>query len=125
MGKEKARNFMWQYLFKIVISATVLVAISALAKRSSFWGAALASLPLMSVLAFIWLYLDSGDIQKVSALSTGIFWLVLPSLILFIALPLLLRAGLGFWASLGASCIATAIAYFGMIKILEVFGIRI
>jgi len=116
---------MWQYLLKILISAVVLVAVSELAKRSSFWGAALASLPLMSVLAFIWLYLDSSDITKVSDLSYGIFWLVIPSLVLFIALPLLLRSGLNFWVSLGAACVATAIAYFGMVKILEFLGIRI
>ena len=67
--------------------------VSELAKRSSFWGAALASLPLTSLLAFVWLYLDTGDIQKVSSLSQGIFWLVLPSLLLFVVLPLLLRSG--------------------------------
>jgi hypothetical protein len=45
--------------------------------------------------------------------------------VLFIVLPLLLRGGLGFWLSLGATCFATAVAYFGMVKILGVFGIRI
>lgn len=116
---------MWQYVLKIVISAVVLVAVSELAKRSSFWGAALASLPLTSLLAFVWLYLDSGEVQRVSALSQGIFWLVLPSLVLFIALPLLLRSGAGFWLSLALSCFATAVAYFGMVRLLGVFGIRI
>ncbi len=57
--------------------------------------------------------------------TDGIFWLVLPSLVLFIVLPLLLRGGLGFWLSLGAACFATAAAYFGMVKILGVFGVRI
>ena len=116
---------MWQYVLKIVISAVVLVAVSELAKRSSFWGAALASLPLTSLLAFVWLYLDSGEVQRVSALSQGIFWLVLPSLVLFIALPLLLRSGAGFWLSLALSCFATAMAYFGMVRLLGVFGVRI
>lgn len=116
---------MWQTILKISLSAIILVAIAELAKRSSFWAAALASLPLTSLLAFVWLYLDTGDIQKVMALSHGIFWLVLPSLVLFITLPLLLRSGLGFWESLGASCVATALAYFGMVKILEVFGIQL
>lgn len=116
---------MWQYVLKIVISAVVLVAVSELAKRSSFWGAALASLPLTSLLAFVWLYLDSGEVQGVSALSQGIFWLVLPSLVLFIALPLLLRSGAGFWLSLALSCFATAVAYFGMVRLLGVFGVRI
>lgn len=116
---------MWQYALKITLSAVVLVAVSELAKRSSFWAAALASLPFTSLLAFVWLYLDSGDVQKIGALSHGIFWLVLPSLVLFITLPFLLRSGYGFWASLSGSCIATAIAYFGMVKILGVFGVRI
>jgi hypothetical protein len=45
-----------------------------------------------------WLYLDTGDAEKVASLSIGIFGLVLPSLVLFIALPLLLRAGWPFAA---------------------------
>ncbi len=116
---------MWQYALKIFLSAVVLVAVSELAKRSSFWGAALASLPLTSLLAFIWLYLDSGEVQRVSDLSHGIFWLILPSLVLFIVLPLLLRCGVGFWFSLVISCFATAVAYFGMVRLLGVFGVRI
>jgi len=116
---------MWQYVLKIFLSAAILVAIAEVAKRSSFWAAALASLPLTSLLAFVWLYLDSGDIGKVAALSHGIFWLVLPSLALFIVLPLLLRSGLGFWLSLGVACFTTAAAYIGMVKFLELLGVRI
>jgi hypothetical protein len=85
----------------------------------------LASLPLSSLLAFVWLYLDTGEVQRVSALSQGIFWLVLPSLVLFIALPLLLRGGVGFWLSLAISCLATTVAYFGMVRLLGIFGVRI
>lgn len=116
---------MWQYVIKIMLSAVVLVAISELGKRSSFWAAALASVPLTSLLAFVWLYLDTGDIQRVSALSHSIFWLVLPSLVLFIALPLLLRSGYGFWISLGVSCLATTLAYFGMVKLLTILNVQI
>jgi hypothetical protein len=116
---------MWQYALKIILSAAVLVAVSELAKRSSFWGAALASLPLTSLLAFVWLYIDTGDVKQVINLSNGIFWLVIPSLVLFIALPLLLRSNINFWLSLFLACTATAISYVGMIKILPVFGIKI
>lgn len=116
---------MMQYALKIVLSTAVIVTVVELAKRSSFWAAALTSLPLTSLLAFVWLYLDTGDIDKVATLSDGIFWLILPSLVLFIVLPLLLRSGLGFWLSLGVACFATAVAYFGMVKILGVFGVRI
>ena len=116
---------MMQYILKIISSTAILIAVAELAKRGSFWAAALASLPLTSLLAFVWLYLDTGDIEKVAALSHGIFWLILPSLVLFIVLPFLLRYGLGFWLSLSVACLATATAYYGMIKILGMLGIRL
>ena len=74
---------------KVAITTILIVAISEVAKRSSLAGALLASIPLVSVLAMIWLYVDTKDIEKVSNLATSVFWLVLPSLVLFIALPLL------------------------------------
>ncbi len=116
---------MWQYAFKIVLTAAVVVAVSELAKRSSFWGAVLASLPLTSLLAFVWLYLDTGSNESVATLSLGIFWLVLPSLLLFVALPWLLRAGVTFWPSLGIACAATVAGYFVMLWVLQRFGVRL
>ncbi|GAO35561.1 hypothetical protein SCT_0952 [Sulfuricella sp. T08] len=109
---------MWQYALKIALTTAIIVAVSEIAKRSSFWAAALASLPLTSLLALIWLYVETGNTQKVAALSQGIFWLVIPSLLLFVLLPLLLRAGWGFWASLSTASAATASAYFGMVWLL-------
>jgi len=116
---------MGQYALKIILSALILVAIAEIAKRNTFWAAALASLPLTSLLAFILLYLDTGDTQKVAALCSGIFWLVLPSLLLFVLLPILLRHGWGFWLSLAVSSAATALAYLGTIRLLAAFGIRL
>ena len=116
---------MWQYALKILLSAVVLVAVSEIAKRSSFWAAALASLPLTSLLAFIWLYIDTGNVQRVINLSNSIFWLVIPSLVLFIVLPLLLRSNINFWLSLVLACTATAISYFAMVKLLMFNGIKI
>ena len=101
---------MWQYVAKVALTAFVVVAVAELGKRSSFWGAVLASLPITSLLAFAWLYLDSGSTQAVARLSTSIFWLVLPSLPLFLVLPMLLRSGRSFWPSLGVACIVTIVA---------------
>ena len=116
---------MGQYALKIGLSALILVIVAEVAKRSTFWAAAVASLPLISLLAFVWLYLDTGDVQKIAVLSGSIFWLVLPSLLLFVLLPLLLRSGWGFWFSMAAASAATALAYLGMIKLLGMFGIRL
>jgi hypothetical protein len=116
---------MWHYIVKVLLTVSMVVAISEIAKRSTFWGAALASLPLTSLLAFVWLYLETGDTQQVAALSAGIFWLVLPSLLLFVVLTFVLRSGWGLWAGLGVACVLTAVAYAAMVWCLERFGIRI
>lgn len=102
---------MLYYSIKILLSSLIIVAVSEIAKRSSLLGALLASLPLTSLLAFVWLYLDTGDVQKVSSLSSDIFWLVLPSLALFLVLPLLIKMGWGFWLSLAVAMLVTAACY--------------
>ena len=102
---------MLYYTIKIMLSALIIVAVSEIAKRSSLLGALLASLPLTSLLAFVWLYLDTGDTQKVAALSSDIFWLVLPSLPLFLLLPVMIKMGWGFWFSLAGAVFVTAGCY--------------
>lgn len=114
---------MLQIAVKIIVTAILVVGIAELAKRSTFLGAILASIPLTSVIAMAWLYADTGDTEKVAALAGGIFWLVLPSLALFIALPLMLRAGWPFIPSLAGSCAITVACYFVMIALLRRFGI--
>jgi hypothetical protein len=106
---------MWYYITKIALSATLIVAISEVAKRSSLMGAILASVPILSIIAMIWLYHESGDTAKVIALASDIIWLVLPSLVLFITLPILLKHEFSFYLSLGISMALTVIAYLLML----------
>lgn len=113
------------YLVKLIITTLLIVLISEVSKRSSFIGAILASAPLVSVLAMMWLYIDTGDASKISALSTSIFWLVLASLALFSALPLLLRAGVNFYPSMGISIGITVLCYWLMVTLLGHFGVRL
>jgi hypothetical protein len=113
------------YIFKLAITTVLIVLIAELAKRSSFAGAVVASIPLVSVLAMIWLYIDTKDVDKVSALSASVFWLVLPSLVLFIAMPILLRLGLPFYPSLSFSIGLTVAAYWLMVIGLNQFGIKL
>jgi len=116
---------MWQYVAKVLVTAGVVVAVSELGKRSSFWGAVLASLPLTSLLAFVWLYASTGSSKDVAALSQGIFWLVLASLPLFLVLPVLLRHNVAFWLAFAVSCLVTAGAYFVLVWGLGRFGVRL
>ena len=116
---------MGYYLLKVGVTAVLVVLISEIAKRSSLLGAILASIPLTSVLAMIWLYIDTGSVRQVSALASSVFWLVIPSLALFIALPVLLQRGINFYVSLLISIGVTALTYGLMVFVLRKFGISL
>ena len=99
------------FFVKTLITALVVAAVSELTRRYSLIAAALVSLPLTSILAFIWVYQDSKDTAKIIELSQSILWLVLPSAVFFVILPILLRMHLGFYLSLVLSCAIMAGAY--------------
>jgi hypothetical protein len=120
------RPHVMQPILKILISAVLIFIISEVAKRSSFFGALIASLPLVSILAMIWLWRDTHDASRLAQFSTGVFWLVLPSLVLFALLPpLLTRWRFGFPVALVIGCAAMVLAYFLAAALLKRFGIRI
>ncbi len=99
------------FLIKTLITALIVAAISELSRRFSLFAAALASLPLVSILAFVWIYVDTKDTEKLIIMSYDVFWLVLPSLAFFLIFPTLLKHGLAFgWAVLVA-CACMTILY--------------
>jgi hypothetical protein len=102
---------MFHLILKYAISAALIVAISELGKRSAWLGAALAAIPLTSILAFIWLHAEGASNSAVAQMSMQIVWLVLASLPLFLTFALLLQRGLSFWPSLLFSVSVTSILY--------------
>jgi hypothetical protein len=98
-------------LIKWAISGAIVAAVSEIARRYPGWGGLVASLPLTSLLAMVWLWRDTGDPARVAELSISVIWFILPSLPLFIALPLLLRSGLGFWVSMALAVVGTMALY--------------
>ncbi|ADE12340.1 DUF3147 family protein [Sideroxydans lithotrophicus] len=116
---------MLYYALKVAVSAVVIVAIAEIAKRNIGIAALLAAIPLTSVLAFIWMHIEGGEPARIAELSGQIFWLVIPSLILFVLLPLLLRQGLGFWLSLALSLAATVACYLALLPVLRKLGVQL
>ena len=115
-----------KYLFlKLIISSGIITLVSEISKKSSFIGGLVASIPLISVLSMIWLYIDSRDLEKIKNLSTSIFWMVIPSLILLLSIPVLINLGLNFWYSLIIAIILTIAFYLLTIFILSHFGIKL
>mgnify|MGYP001334464763 FL=1 len=100
-----------EWLGKGLLSGTIVVAASEIAKKSSIFGALIVSLPIISILSLFWLYNDTKDTTKVADFAEGILWLVIPALSLFIILPYLLRRDWSFEAAMAVGIFATMIAY--------------
>lgn len=116
---------MLYYTVKLLFSAGIIVVVSEIAKVNAGLGALIKSLPLISILAILWLYLETKDTVKIAELSTGTFWLVLPTLPMFLVLPALLKSGMGFYASLGISILTMLACYAIAVPLLARFGIVI
>lgn len=116
---------MLYYAIKLILSAAIIVIVSEVAKVNVGLGALIKSLPLISILAMIWLYVDTRDVEQIAALSTSTFWLVIPTLPMFLILPLLLKHGLAFYASLGISIGVMLLCYLIAMPLLSRIGIHV
>lgn len=116
---------MWYLAFKAALSGILIAVISEVAKRYPGIGALIASLPLVSVLGMMWLWHDRPDPQNMAAHAEATFWFVLPSLPMFLLIPLLLRQGVGFWTALIAGCALTLLLCAAMTLVAPRFGLRL
>ena len=112
-------------VIKAALSGTIVAAVSEIARRYPGWGGLVASLPLTSLLAMIWLWRDSGDPERVAELSMSTFWFFLPSVPLFLVLPALIRSGLGFWPSIAIVVVGTLALYAAWFWIAPRMGIKL
>jgi len=111
------------YITKLLITTFLIVLISEIAKRSSLMGALLAAIPLVSILAMTWMYIDTNETTTAVEFSNRIVWLIAPSMTLFISFPLLIKKGLSFYPSMLISIVLTIFAYYTVIFILGKLGI--
>ena len=102
---------MTQLIGKGLLAGSIVVAASEIAKRSALFGALIVSLPLTSILAMVALFQDTRDADLVADFAESIIWLVIPSLVLFVVLPMMIRRGWSFEVSLLVGVLATMAAY--------------
>jgi hypothetical protein len=112
-------------LVKALISGLIVAAASEIARRWPGLGGLIVSLPLVSLLTFLWLWRDTGDTERIAALSQSTFWFCLPSMPLFLVLPLMLRVGWGFWAALSVAVALTLGLYAAMFALAPRLGVRL
>lgn len=113
------------FIIKCSLSGIIIAVVSEVAKRSPAFGALIVSLPLVSLLGILWLWRDTRDLERIASHAEATFWYVLPSLPMFLVLPAMLRAGLGFWPSLGMSCVLTIVLYLATVWALAKFGVSL
>ena len=82
---------MYYLIFKYLITAGMIVMISEVAKRYDRLGSLIASLPLITILAMIWMYVEKTPVNKISNHAYYTFWYVLPTLPMFLIFPFLLE----------------------------------
>jgi hypothetical protein len=96
---------------KAGLSGIIVAIVSEIARRWPGWGGLIASLPLVSVLAMIWLWRDTGDSTRLAAQAEATFWFVIPSQPMFLLIPWMLRHNWPFWIALAAGCALTVLLY--------------
>ncbi len=109
---------------KYLVTAAVVVLVSEFARRSDRLGAFVAALPLVTLLALVWLQLERQPAEKIANHAWYTFWYVLPTLPMFLLCPWLLPR-LGFWWTLGASALLTLACFALFAWALRPFGIEL
>ena len=109
---------------KYLITAVVVVVVSEVAKRSDRLGALLASLPLVTLLTLIWLYVEKQPATKIANHAWYTFWYVVPTLPMFLIFPSLF-ARFGFWPALALSVVITVVCFGVFAFAVRPFGIKL
>ncbi len=119
-------------VIKLLVSAGLIYLVNEIVvvRSKPLMGSLIASLPLVSLITFFWIYFDlkgepQAQVEKLASHSTGVFWFVLPSLPMFLVFPMLLKKGLSFWLSIGICCVMTMLLYALMVVVLKRFGISL
>lgn len=116
---------MYYLLLKALLSGVIVAIVSEVAKRYPGLGGLIASLPLVSVLGMMWLWRDTADPVRMAAHVNATFWFVLPSLPMFLLIPVMLNRGVAFWLSLASGCLLTMALYTLMVWLGPKFGLRL
>lgn len=112
-------------LIRAAITAALVVLIALVARKSPNLGGLIASIPLISTLGMVWLWHDTHDAAKVADYSLSALVYFLPSIPMFIIIPLLLRQGYDFWLVLGGALLTTMALYWLTSRIAAAYGMEL
>ncbi len=110
---------------KYAVTAFVIVLVSEVAKKSDKMGALISSLPLVTILAMIWLYVEKQGSVKIGNHAYYTFWYVVPTLPMFLIMPWLMEKGVNFWVSLCVCALVTFGCFILTALIARRFGVNL
>ena len=116
---------MWALVARALLAGAMIAAISEIGRRMPATAAIVASLPLVSVLGMVFLWHQKPDAENMAVHSAATFWYVLPSLPMFLVIPVMLRAGVNFWIALVAGCALTVVLYLLMMQLGPRMGLKL
>jgi hypothetical protein len=97
-------------IVRVLVVAAIVVAVAELSKRYPRYGAILLSLPIVSILAFLFGWLQHRDLPAISKLARETLILVPLGMPFFIPFAVATRFGLGFWTCFAAGTVLATIA---------------
>jgi hypothetical protein len=109
-------------IVKYLLTAAVVVLASELAKRSDKLGGLVGALPLVTLLALVWLHVEKQPEAKIANHAWYTLWYVIPTLPMFAVFPFLL-ARVGFWPTMLASVLVTIVCFSLFALLMKRFGI--
>ncbi|MBY0445372.1 MAG: DUF3147 family protein [Burkholderiales bacterium] len=111
-------------ILKYLITASLVVLISEIAKRSDKLGALVASLPLVTLLTLFWLYIEGASKSSIANHAYYTFWYVVPTLPMFLAFPYLLSR-FNFWLAILISILLAVACFIVFALVVKRFGIEL
>ena len=93
---------MTAFWLRAIVSGLIIALAATIARRQPGLGSLIVSLPLVSVLSMIVLWQSGATSEKLADYIGGTFWFFLPSIPMFLIIPILLRRGMSFWPALGS-----------------------
>ncbi|MGB2248422.1 MAG: DUF3147 family protein [Alcanivorax sediminis] len=109
---------------KYLITAAIVVAVSEIARHSDRAGALIASLPMVTLLAMFWLYMDNQPQDKIANHAWYTFWYVIPTLPMFALFPMMISRW-GFWLAMAGAVLLTIVCFLVFALVVRSFGISL
>ncbi len=107
---------------KFLVTSFIIVLVSEIVKRTEKVGALIAALPFVTIMVMIWLHVENQSMEKIANHASYTLWFVVPTLPMFVQMPLMLRKGYNFWLTLG---VVTFISFLVTVWIGRRFGVEL